>query len=235
MATSGNPAAKAKVETSSEDWDDVLLLTAISDSKAGVAQKQVADDAFRIFHRRWEVRVDRLVELMCRFPPASMIGIDTVTAELWFRVFSGAATFTDGGLSGESLTRRTFKWLKQIAKNALCTELDGLKQRKLCEIPDEIIEAPKPVPEHLVGGNRRLAAVADCLAGLSMRESEVLYVTAKFLNPDCDTDSMPDDIRDNLCKQYGTKPATLRKIRERAIKKLKACAEPKLRAIERGE
>lgn len=233
--TSPGPGPAAAVDTPTDTWSDDLLLIAMSEATRGPAQKSAADVALRIFHDRWEAKVDRQVELMCRFPPANAVGIDMVIGEVWRRVYRSAGTFCDQGLTGERLESLTFGWLKRIAINALLTLQAQHDSLKLCAIPDEGIAAPQPIPIQLVGGDPRLAAVADCLRDLTSRESDVLRTSAHFLDNQGDVKAMDPIRQQELCTRYGTKAATIRQIRRRAMAKLKACVEPKLQAIDQGD
>lgn len=227
--------AVGKVEAPVESWTDDLLLLAISESPLSPAHRTAADAAFTIFFTRWEIEMDRHVELICKFPPANAVGIDNVLSELWQRVYKYASSYRDDGAEGAARDRLTLGWLKRIATNVLLTLQAEHDRRKLCDIPDDEHEPAVPIPANLVGDDPRQLAVAECLRRLTEREVDVLRTSADYLGAESQADGLPAHLRDELCTRYGITNLDLRQIRSRAQKKLKACVEPKLRALdERG-
>ncbi|GDY13118.1 hypothetical protein LBMAG53_19960 [Planctomycetota bacterium] len=225
------PALKATETFPNDAWEDDLLLCAIADAPLGPAERQIAEAAFRVFMDRWGKPMERMVTLWCRYPPASYVGIDPILSDLWMKVLNGAKGFSSDCLSGDLLQRRTAAWLRTIARNACHDLTKAYTSRKLCEIPDEGLEAPPSIDPELVGGNPRLAILADCLRRLTEREQDVLRASADFIDAKNHADALPSHVREHLCKRYGTTRTYLRQIRKRAMEKLEICAGPKIAAL----
>ena len=237
-AAATHPSLAPEQPTSA--WSDDLLLLAMSEH---ASQRGSAEAALTFFIDRWGRPMERLVEGWCAFPPARLVGADTVLLELWRKVFFRAETFADEGLTGAALQRRVAAWLTQIARNVLRSEIAEFQERKLCEIADEAVEAiAERDPNHVLDGGDdeprtppRLAAVIGCLQMLPEREMDVLRTTAEYLNADQETEAMPKHLCEALCQRYRIPQPTLRQVRKRALDRLKKCVAPKLAAIDQGE
>lgn len=227
-------------------WNDSLLLTAIGmgANELGTPDRQTAEAAMRVLMERWGRPLEITVSRWCSMPPALYVGVDTVLSQTWQKVFFKAGQFDGSGLDGPALSAATCAWLQRIAKNTLLNACRSYENRPIVEFADEALTAiarreaapimndadEEPSPERL-----RMTALLECLQKRTEREIVVLRACAKFLHANQEDDSMPDEIRTELCARFRIMPANLRQIRKRALDALRTCAHGRLAQLERGE
>jgi hypothetical protein len=244
MQDSASTAPSASLPSTA--WDDGLLLTAIGlgANESGTGNRRIAEMALRVFMDRWGSLVETLVNRWCSMPPAIYVGVDAVLSMLWQRVFFRAGQFDSGSLEGDALRASVCAWLKAIALNALLNACRKFENCPLTEFSDEVLPAiarreaapiihdddDDPSPAQL-----RMTAMLECLQERKEREIIVLRACAKFLHANQEDDSMPDEIRADLCARFQITPENLRQIRTRAMQRLKLCATGKLAQLEREE
>jgi RNA polymerase sigma factor (sigma-70 family) len=148
---------------------------------------------------------------------------DLVT-DTFKRVYEHADSFKPSGVKDtDAMRKRVRAWLGTIARRLFLDRLPATdNQPAECQLELDHwqniaqLDAPDDCDSPLI------AAVKIAFQKvLTQREQEVLRVTLHWYDPNSDHQRLPNEVAAELAKHLGTTPENLRKIRERALAKLK--------------
>jgi RNA polymerase sigma-70 factor, ECF subfamily len=216
-----SPAARSggsPPDLSGETDDDLLVfITWKQDDPA------VACEAWAEFYRR---HVDYLFGVCCKAFGKTLKTRDRVSdlvTDTFKRVYEHAESFKPSGLKDpDAMRKRVRAWLGTTARRIF---LDSLPPKDTapaeCQIErDHWQNIPQPGAPNT--DYKSVAAVKAAMQKvLTDREHEVLRVTLHWYHPDCEHQRLPNEVAAELAKRLGTTPENLRKIRERAMAKIK--------------
>lgn len=204
-----------------------------------------AKEAWAEFYQRYFKDFRRLV---CRIRGLTLTGVDDLVQETMFQAYKAAHTYkavdaTDAG----ALRLRTLAWLGRIARNIYnsawrskkdVTVNDFAKQDgdgnllpsekdrvfRLGKISREIREAEEKVAGYeektgRVSSKKQL--LHNALEALTERERDILLAYYEHYERGQMQQRMPQQVIDEICKRYGINSTYLRKLRERADKKIR--------------
>lgn len=164
-------------------------------------------------------------------------GVADMTTETFMRVFERAETYKSCGSDDRDVQRRNvLAWIGAISSN-LCLDHFRHPDTRLILV-DEWAEDREPthreetIADDCPTGELRL--IHDAMATLTDREQQVLRVTAAYWKNDGTQQRLPNAVAEDLARSFETTSANIRKIRERAMKKLREFVEEAQQAL-RGE
>lgn len=154
--------------------------------------------------------------------------IEDIFVQTFERAYEKADTFKlPPGIPPEDKTRLVRGWLGKIAANLLrhllrnheaeSTKDDDEWDVILDSAQEPSTEKQKDTPE--LAARRRL--IAEALATLKEREQLVLRTTFQYYRIGEKFQRLPNSVSKDLSEQLGTTPENLRKIRERALEKVR--------------
>ena len=189
--------------------------------------------AFEEFYSRyiqyvWKVCADVGEQLSCA------AWVEDVVLETFQRAQKNSAQFSFPKCPVEEEGNVIKAWLGQIAHNRLCDY--WRKSRRERTISEEKWEAlaetvtDGDVPDGTAVGSdpvneKRLARIEEAMATLSDREAHVLRVTSQFHRHGKKFQRLPNVVVEELASSLNTTPENLRKIRERARRKVRQYVE----------
>jgi RNA polymerase sigma factor (sigma-70 family) len=144
--------------------------------------------------------------------------VDVVT-DLFIKIYEKAAqTFkSEGETNKKNIRKHVRSWMSKILNNMLYDLQQG-KTFEEVELPDEISESPKrtEMPSQVILNIKKFIE-----ENLDDREKAILSLHFEFY--DCTTPKrqIPTEALDKICHEYGIERANFRKIKSRAIKKIK--------------
>lgn len=189
--------------------------------------------AFEEFYDRhknylWKVCADVGQQLSCS------AWIEDVFHETFQRAQKHAGRFKFPVCPAEEEDNVIKAWLGRIAQNRLCDywrksrrectrtaeEWEALDEEVLGEVSGEDV----PTETTSAGSNRK-ALLDEAMETLSERDAHVLRVTSQFHRHGQKFQRLPNAVVDELASTLNTTPENLRKIRERARKKVRQYVE----------
>lgn len=199
-----------------EDSDEELLLYMAEREKGPVDARA----AWEEFYRRHAAYVLNICRRVCD----GMLDNDMtngVMIETFAKVYLSAHTYKlSDQQEPDKIRRRVRSWLGVIAKHAT---FDVLRCRR-----DSTPIQLEPEEWGRIGGTQKCPISKDTQAVrrlmeqvLDDREIAVLRTTYMYYDPDKDSQRLPNEIVDELCKCLSTTPANLRRIRKKGTKKIK--------------
>ena len=154
--------------------------------------------------------------------------VEDIFVQTFERAYEKAATFKlPADVSGETETRLVRAWLGVIAANLLRRLLRNheCEQTKDDEEWDTIIDSAAPSDAREEQDTPELSArrklITEALDTLTEREQLVLRTTYQFYRIGKRFQRLPNSVSQELAQQLGTTPENLRKIRERALEKVR--------------
>lgn len=151
--------------------------------------------------------------------------VEDLVMETFRRVYEKAHTYKAcGAMDANGARRNVLAWVGAVAHNACADHYrhpdSGLKLIDDWESVETLI-----VPTKVAGLSPDLQLVHEALATLSERDRTVLLVTMQYYDPTRPHQRLPDGVASDLAKGFDTTPENIRKIRERALAKLRRHVE----------
>ena len=189
-----------------------------------------AEAAFREFYDRHKYYLWNACEKVCGNMGCQPWAEDAL-AETFERAFKAAAKFKPVPCPREDEDHIVKGWLGTIATNWVC---DRRRKSKLedtyCEelwakLADPAqtdpgdTQAPSGEPSPTALEERRL--LDEAMESLTEREAHILRVTGQYHRIGQPFQRLPEDVVEELAETFNTTPENLRKIRERARKKVR--------------
>lgn len=155
-------------------------------------------------------------------------GVSDMTTETFMRVFERAETYKPSGSSDVDVQRRNvLAWVGAIANN-LCLDHFRHPDTRLVLV-DEWADDTEPTHREEVEEcfhlSDELRLIHEAMDTLTAREQEVLRVTMAYWKTDGSQQRLPNDVAEDLARSWETTSANIRKIRERAMKKVREFVE----------
>lgn len=176
---------------------------------------------------RFFVRHNKSLHLMCTCDYEYLLGdagVSDLVHDTFLRAFDRAMTFDHAETCERAVQeRKCRKWLARIAENLVRDRFRG--QPEVCLVDDEDLETLAGAKEDRssecqVPENKRLELLKSGFALLSDIEQTVLRATMLWWQPGRDHQRMPHVAMEQLSKQIGKSPTSIRQIRLRALEKL---------------
>jgi RNA polymerase sigma factor (sigma-70 family) len=153
-----------------------------------------------------------------------MLGDQTVedlVMETFRRVYEKAHTYKAcGAMDANGARRNVLAWVGAIAHNACADHYrhpdSGLQLVDDWEPVETLI-----VPTKVAGLSPNLQLVHEALATLSDRDRTVLLVTMQYYDPTRPHQRLPNEVAADLAKSFDTTQENIRKVRERALARLR--------------
>jgi DNA-directed RNA polymerase specialized sigma24 family protein len=193
------------------------------------ADDDAARDAWKEFHIR---HVGYLYGVCQRALKATLWDhrIDDVVQDSLLKVFQKAATFHgEPHLDFESQRRMVRAWLGKICENLV---VDCFRDQPLVDFVDPDVLATHRACEIKVGEEEGRGStpslaqlVGEAFDILTEREQEVLNATAMWYKPGQKAQKLPNSVMTELTTSLKTNSANVRKIRERAVAKVRSYVE----------
>ncbi|HBP19806.1 MAG TPA: hypothetical protein DEA08_18695 [Planctomycetes bacterium] len=143
--------------------------------------------------------------------------IEDMTAETMRRAHLHAATYSPERAQGSNPERRVRTWLFGIARNLLRDAYSKGAFQPVPMDPQEFWEAIAPGPDPLHFGSEVLALVRQEFEALPERDRDVLLLYAFYYPKRIQRGDMQQ-----LAKRYSTDAQNMEKVKQRALRKLKA-------------
>ncbi|MDT7858267.1 sigma-70 family RNA polymerase sigma factor [Rubrivirga sp. S365] len=145
--------------------------------------------------------------------------VDDVVHDTLVRAFERALTYDGADSDPDSSRRRARAWLGGIAANLFRSALRRTPDFATLESVDE---TAAPDSEDRPAPTARERALDEALAALSERERTVLRVTFLHVRPGAEHQRLSNAVSKALADELGVSPAGVRKMRERALRKVKS-------------
>jgi RNA polymerase sigma factor (sigma-70 family) len=186
-----------------------------------------AEQAYREFHAR---HCDYVYGI-CRKVAKELRGeawVEDTFSDTFTKAYLRADTFKlEPGVTGEAERLRVRGWLGKIAENHLRQILSKRLPEHTADesfwatIEGKIAEKSSHAQPSNSDYHQRLQRIIAALSTLTDREQHVIRVTFQYYRLGEKFQRLPNDVASDLAAALGTTPENLRKIRERALKKLK--------------
>ena len=155
-------------------------------------------------------------------------GVSDMTTEAFMRVFERAETYKPCGSTDTDVQRQNVRaWVGAIANNVCMDHFRDPDTRLV--LVDEWAEDRAPThcykEEECVELSDELRLIHEAMCTLTEREQEVLRVTMAYWKSDGSQERLPNDVAEDLARSFDTTSANIRKIRERAMKKVREFVE----------
>lgn len=201
-------------KTGLEQVSDIEIIERMS---FGDLDKKKSHEAFAEFHRRYAEGIFSTCSYVCRMLPDSQEAAADLTENVLLRAFTYAASYNPNRASIKT-------WLNKIAQN----EFNDLYAEFRLHHPndskddsdDDIkldVEDDTPIDRAIINGEKLEIA----LNTLNAMERDILMTHMMHKDIDNTDSQIPTSVMDDLCKLYQKKPFTIRKIKSRAISKIK--------------
>lgn len=155
-------------------------------------------------------------------------GVEDMVSETFIRVFDRAGTYQVCGEKGPDRQRRNVRaWMGTVAMN-VCRDHFRSPDTQLTLVDDwqGDHEAHRQQQEaHPVPPSADLRCVHEAMKQLNAREESVVSVTMAYWKLDSRHQRLPNDVANELARSLDTSSENIRKIRERAMKKLRESIE----------
>lgn len=200
-----------QVNTSYTDEDLFVLMSFKADNE------EEAKEAFRIFYDRYKKLLWFLCNNVCsRF--------DGNREELAKDVFNNVMMAIYEHPTFDSKKSKLSTWISRIAKNEMLDLIDLLKEKRIGEkffshLNGNIVS---PIYEEdyddIEIDTPRKVILDDTIKMLSEKDQEILLTYMMYQDGN---KHLPDEVLKELCDKYETTSVNLRKIKERALQKVK--------------
>ena len=145
--------------------------------------------------------------------------VDDIVHDTLVRAFERAVTYDSAESDPDSSRRRARAWLGGIAANLFRSALRRTPDFATLESVDE---AAEPESEGHRAPTPREQALDEALASLSERERTVLRVTFLHVRPGAEHQRLSNAVSKALADELGVSSAGVRKMRERALRKVES-------------
>ena len=200
---------------------DAVLLTLMAQRHTDAATAQMAWEEFYYRHRQY------LYNVVCKVRIVNASDRYDLVQETFLRVFEKAHTFQEEDSTDSAQGRiRVLAWMGRIAQRLFQDMLRKYGCLRLlgdmgAAIQDDAQAQPQAV-ESDEPPSPALQAVLQAIESLSAREQEIIRVTWQYYTPGQQQQRLPHDVVAQLARDFKTNPENIRKIRERALHKIKA-------------
>ena len=209
-----------KVDLAEDSDYDLLEMMTWKESHPGVAREAWAE-----LYRRHV----RYLFSVCRKYARGLGGdeaAEDLTSETFKRIYEkGASTFRPGSANDPDRMRWHVRgWLGRIAHSLAC---DAYRGRHLQEIWLEQDQWDNVADqERLVDSESSLQLLRLMEQILTDRERHILRVTSQYHDPRRPNRRLPDEVLEDLGRQWGIAHENIRQIKRRALKKLSEASRP---------
>jgi len=191
-----------------------------------------AREAWAEFYRRHAPYLYHVCRKVLEGLPRPPATAEEVTTDTFMLAYQGAGTYCEpAGLDPDAKRRNVRAWLTQIAHNHVCALLRGVPEVGAEEQLDEERWRQQAArePDDELPKTELLLALEDVLqTDLDEREREVLRKTSQYHVFGRRAQRLPNKVAEELAKRLGTTTENLRKIRQRALQKVRAGLERRL-------
>jgi len=197
---------------------DAVLLTLMARRHTDAATARLA---WEEFYRR---HCPYLYAVACKVGIVNDSDRHDLVHETFLRVFEKAHTFEGDGTTDSTQSRRQVRaWIGRIAHNIFQDMLRRLKGDRAAAIR---IQDDAKIRPQAVGPDDPpspvLQAILQAIDSLSAREQEIIRVTWQYYAPGQKQQRLPHNVVARLARDLNTTPENIRKIRQRAVRKIKA-------------
>ncbi len=209
-------------DNSEKEVSDAELLHSMATDRR---DPQKAATACAIFYERHY----RYLYAVCLHAYEWMLGnarIADLVQETLIRAYQKAGTYkADARVEDQQGQSRLVRgWLGRISENIVHDYFRD--QPQVAFIDDyDLAEHPEPDPADTEPASDRLRRLELAMSQLSPREQDVLRETVFWYKPGEKHQRLPNSVMQQLAASLGTTPANIRKIRQRALAKLKNLTE----------
>jgi RNA polymerase sigma factor (sigma-70 family) len=221
MTDSRSTTVKEQELAEEADGDLLCLMSWASDDQS------LAQAAWSVFYRRHF----EYVNFICRRAIEGVLGcaeaVEDLVQDTFRRVYEHARTFTPGSDQDPDAKRRVVRaWLGRIARNLLQDRLRNRQARAPEQTPGEglwdILPERRNKETEEPSATDSSALVREVLLNdLTEEEQEVLRVTLQWYDPGRTNQRLPNDVAEDLAQRLHTTSENLRKIRRRAMQKVR--------------
>lgn len=200
-----------------ETDEDLLVMMTWRDT-----DPEEAREAWAEFYNRHIGYIYAVCERVCQ-GLLSPDAIKDTAVDTFVKLYEGAAARYEPGdaLSPDDGRRRVLGWLGVVAENVTRDRLRGRRDGTASKNIDwECWKSVEELPS-VVESKDTAVVRAAMQEVLTDRECHVLRVYFQYFDPDNPSARLPSDILQELAEQLNTTHVNLRKIKERAINKLK--------------
>jgi RNA polymerase sigma factor (sigma-70 family) len=200
---------------------DAVLLTLMAQRHTDAATAQLALEEFYHRHRHY------LYNVACKVGIVNASDRYDLVHETFLRVFAKAKTFKGEGTTDSVQSRRQVRaWIGRIAHRLFQDMLRKYGGLRLLGDMAAALQDDAQAPLQSVGSDEppspAMQALLRALDSLSAREQEIMRVTWQYYTPGQRQQRLPHDVVAQLARDCNTTPENIRKIRERALRKIKA-------------
>lgn len=200
---------KKQMETTYSD-EDLLVMMSFRDENESEAQ-----EAFRLFYDKYKRFLWGLCLKVC-------LNIESDSTELAKDVFMNTMTAVyESSHTYNASKSKITTWISCIAKREMLDLLDILKEKRIGEktfVPLNENLAISNIEEDIEVDTPQKRALNDALQTLSEKERDILLTYMMYHEGN---KHLPDEVTKFLCDRYETTSANLRKIKQRALDKVK--------------
>lgn len=193
-----------------------------------------AESTFNEFYERYRSFLLKVCRKACQGFDSSNLLADDIFQNVFIKVRYKAYTFKlKDDSTNTNISKDIKAWLARIARNELINflrknpdemELSNpyrIRTHELNENPIYAVTEEDKDAESLITKN----SLDSLLQLLNERESYILMTYMQFYDPHNPNKHLPDDILKGVCLKFNIKPGNVRKIKERAIEKLRIAAK----------
>lgn len=199
-----------------ETHEDLLVIISMWED-----EPEAAHTAFDAFFEAYKNYVWYISTILAKSLPNPKIATNDIFSDTFLAVRDNADKFDPKKCKNKQNGIKN--WLSGVAKNQFLRYVDAAAKANgnvefLETCPDvPVFDASSPPPLNADDSPPKLGLLNTAIErALNGKEREILFISLNFESQG----GLPTDIKQSLCKAYGVMPATLRKIKERAIKKL---------------
>ncbi len=185
----------------------------------GNFDEKKSSEAFEEFHKRYAAGLYSMCSYICRMLPDRYEAAAEITENVLMRTFAYANSYNPNRASVKT-------WLNKIAQNEFNKYyVDYRKNHPIEEEPEdslggsdiEIEQEDSSFDKSKVNGDNLELALNE----LTEMERDILMTHMMYKDIDNLDSQIPDEVMRQLCVAYKKKPNTIRKIKSRALTKIK--------------
>lgn len=209
--------------------DDETLILYISDREEN---ERIADEAFKEFYQRYSHTLWEICSKICSRLVEGK-GAEDLMSQVFRKVYYNAASFNSGGCTTETAIRKRIKgWLFKIAQNQFRDWIKTDKKKKVDSYsPEEFknyLDDLGGNQEEIIKRSEESIVFEEVWDTMSEREQDVLRLSYLYYDVAEDNHRMPSDKVEELAEFHNVTKVYIRKIRQRALEKLKKRCKEKL-------
>lgn|GEM_PF-4109116 len=201
--------------TGLESASDIEL---IEDMALGDFDKKGSSGAFAEFHRRYAQILYTTCYYVCRTLPNQDEAAADITENVLIKALSYASSYNPNRASVKT-------WLNGIAQNEFINYYSEFRRNHPIASEPGVDNDLSLVPDDSASIDRSKIngqSLEQALNLLTPMEKDIVMTHMFYKDIDNLDSQIPDDVMNELCRIYQKKPATIRKIKSRAIIKIKS-------------